>query len=514
MRLSPGFPLLAFLACGLRSLAAQEAVEDILRPSVVKIRNDECYGSGMFVDRDGLILTNAHVACSPLPYRVSAVTMTDGTYKEVTFRKVALLGFHTDYDLALLRVDPAECGGTIRPVVIAGQPARVHDRVWATGFPSDVDRGKSKVTSWGELRSNSREYHGGQYLELDLSVFSGNSGGPLCNDRGEVLGVVTAMLKDGALAVPISEFRLERFGPLRDRTPNRTVSVELIAQAEKAMETAGKTGPPPERAMLLFEIALLWDPGNAALYSTIGQLNLRGGRPAAAAAYLVRSLRLQPWSESPEAYRSLGLALNGLRQSEEAVIVWTESLQKFPADNAVLWGELASSLEREGRHLEAICSARIALKTFTPQAQAMNDLCRQAEERLTDAELSALRNRVKDLDSFLGRMQSAAEKARRDGQSFLSPDAEKIIMTYGGAQQEFAPAALRRPDPAPPRPVEMTDEELTARFIRGRITVAREHLRDGRVEKAVEILDDLVRTYPSNAETEPARLALRLIRKR
>jgi len=79
-----------------RSLAAEENPEEILKPSVVAIRNDECAGSGMFIDDSGLILTNAHVACSPLPYRVHALATVKRVMKEVVFRKVAVLGFHPE----------------------------------------------------------------------------------------------------------------------------------------------------------------------------------------------------------------------------------------------------------------------------------------------------------------------------------------------------------------------------------------------------------------------------------
>src|SRR5258708_37983177 len=86
-------------------LAAQESVDDKLKSSVVRIGNDESSGTGMFLDVDGLILTNAHVACSPLPFQVQAIAKVEGSPKEVTFSKVNLVGFHPSYDLALLRID-------------------------------------------------------------------------------------------------------------------------------------------------------------------------------------------------------------------------------------------------------------------------------------------------------------------------------------------------------------------------------------------------------------------------
>src|SRR6476620_3916227 len=119
MPFAPRVLALALLLLICRPLAAQDNPEEILKPSVVAIRNDECAGSGMFLDDSGLILTNAHVACSPLPYRVHALATVKRVVKEVVFRKVAVLGFHPEYDLALLKVDLAEQDATVKPVAIA-----------------------------------------------------------------------------------------------------------------------------------------------------------------------------------------------------------------------------------------------------------------------------------------------------------------------------------------------------------------------------------------------------------
>ena len=179
MRTSTGAPGLALLVLLASTAAAQESVEDKLRPSVVQIRNDESFGTGMFLDAEGLILTNAHVACSPLPFKVQALVRVRGKSKEVTFSTVTLLGFHPDYDMALLRVNPSEVEGEIRPVTIARQSALGRERVWAVGFPGDYDQGKIKVTTWGEMRSQNKDFHGMPSLEMDLSIYHGNSGGPL-----------------------------------------------------------------------------------------------------------------------------------------------------------------------------------------------------------------------------------------------------------------------------------------------------------------------------------------------
>jgi tetratricopeptide (TPR) repeat protein len=512
MRISAGALALAILLAPSRA-RAQQPVEDQIRPSVVQIRNDECFGSGMFLDTHGLILTNAHVACSPLPFRVLAIATIDGKPKEVTFTHVSLLGFHPEYDLALLRVDPEELGAEIKPLALAKTPPIDGERVWAVGFPSDHERGKAKVATWGEMRSANKDFYGMPYLSVDISVTHGNSGGPLCNEKGEVLGVVTASDPTGALAVPISAYKPEKFGPLKARVPNREVSSKLLNLADELMKTDGKDTP-SSQAMSYYETALLWDSGNASLYSKVGQMQISIGRFPAAVAYLTRSLQMEPWPEKADPYRLLGAALAGLRKQDEALAVWREGLDKYPLDNAELWGSLAVALEKAHHPIEAAFSARVALKTFSAHAGEMTELYHRCRDELDPRDLDHLRELEGDLDAHLGRLRAAAEKAHHDGRPFMNADAERVIGTMAGVQQVSALAALdpviesRRPEP--PR---IPDEEVEVRFIRGRIGVAKEYLRNGKPDKAIDILEDIVRTFPSNPETEAARLALKLVKR-
>lgn len=490
---------------------AQESVEEKLRPSVVRIRNDQSSGTGMFLDGDGLILTNAHVACSPLPFSVQALVKVNGRPKEVTFSKVTLLGFHPEYDMALLRVNPSEFSAAIKPVQLAREAAFPRERVWAIGFPGDYDEGKIKVTTWGEMRSLNKDFYGMSYLEMDISVYHGNSGGPLCNNKGEVLGVITAISRDGgALAVPISAYRPEKFGPLKNRVPNREMSSTILKMAEEELKSAG--GRPSEFAMMLLQTALLWDSGNAGLYAKVGGMNVLAGRAEAAVAYLTRSLQMQPWAERADTYHHLGLALAALRKSDEALAVWREGLDKYPLDNAPLWGELAAHLEKKRLYSEAALTARIAVKTRHARPAEMEAIHRRSHDALSRDDQQRLRTQENDIDNHLGRMRAASDQARRDHKTYLNPEAEKVIATMSGVQRESV-SGLGRVDVGKPGPLKMSDEELDIRFIRGRIDVAKEHLRYGRQDKAVEILQDVIQSYPTHPETEAARLALKIIQR-
>lgn len=511
MRSSQCALALATLTLLASAAVAQDNPEDVLRPSVVAIRNEECFGSGMFMDAAGLILTNAHVVCSPLPYRVHALAMVKGASKEVVFNKVSLLGFHPEYDLALIRIDPSECDATVTPVTIAPSPPAIRERVWAMGFPSDHDQGKTKVLSWGEVRDTNRDFFGDRYLDLDISVYHGNSGGPLSNNKGQVLGVITILEQEGALAIPIGAAKPESFGPLKNRAPNRTISSHLVREAEKLMDGA-PAARSVERAVVLYVEALLWDPGNALLYTKVGQINLTYGRAAPAVAYFVRSLQLQPWPEKPELYRDLGTAFAGIKKYDEAIAAWREGLFKFPLDNAFLWGELGVTLEREKKFYEAACCARFALRTYSKNAGDMNGLYKRVEGKLNAGELSHLRDLESHIDDHLGRLRADSDRARRDGKAYMTPEAEKAIGAYEGVQKEEGDPG-RRGLRTEQKPLVLSDDELSVRFIRGRIEVAKEHVRGGRPQLAIDILEDVVSSYPRHPETEGARLFLKLLRK-
>ena len=496
-----------------RALAAQDNPEEILKPSVVAIRNDECAGSGMFIDDSGLILTNAHVACSPLPYRVHALATVKRVVKEVVFRKVEVLGFHAEYDLALLKVDLAEQDATVKPVAIASGPPAIRERVWAMGFPGDHEKGRAKVLTWGEVRSTQREFYGDRYYEMDISVYHGNSGGPLANSKGEVLGVITILVQTGALAIPIGEAKPGNFGPLRNRVPNRAMSLDLITKADKLLK--GGTDPSSgAQAVMMYEEALLWDASNASLYTRVGKINLESGRYAAAAAYFIRSVQLQPWPDKAEVYLDLGVAFSGMKKDDEARAAWSEGLQKFPLDNSTLWGAMSLALERERRYFEAASCARIALRTFNGRAGDLNALFQRVEGKLSAEEMTKLRDLESGIDGHLSRLNAEAGRARREGKAFMTPEGEKVIGSIDGVRQEARNVGTGRLEPAPPaRTPVYSDAELDARFVRGRIEVAKEHVRSGHPEKAIEILDDVVRSYPTHPETEPAKLLLKLLRK-
>ncbi|MCF7838043.1 MAG: trypsin-like peptidase domain-containing protein [Candidatus Marinimicrobia bacterium] len=159
-------------------------------------------GSGVIIDAAGYILTNYHVV--ERASRIQ-VTLADGT----TYEAERLAGDETG-DLALLKIE-ADAPLPVLPLA-AAEPPLLGETVIVVGNPF----GLGHSVSVGVLSGINREArHGGQVLfrdilQIDAAVNPGNSGGPLVNLDGELLGISVAFYEQGqniGFAVPISRVR-------------------------------------------------------------------------------------------------------------------------------------------------------------------------------------------------------------------------------------------------------------------------------------------------------------------
>ncbi len=503
------------------SLAAQDkekngVVTAKLSPSVVAIRNLEGHGSGMILDAKGLILTNAHVVCSPLPFYVEATGTVGTETKTLKFQNVSLLGVHPEYDLALLQIDPSEHRATLKPVTTSSATLNAGDPLWAIGFPADVNSGRSKYLTWGKVKSTKRMFYSDPYIEMDVSLYFGNSGGPICDANGDVVGVATAIAEDGnTLAASIGLVKPEQFVPLRQRAPNHKMSTMLIGMAEKEMDAATKgRGASLGLAIMCYQKALIFDAGNASLYAKIGRFNFAASRYDFAIAYYARSLQIQPWPDKGAGvYRELGAALVCNKKFDDAITTWKEGLRKYPLDNSQLWDDVAVIMMDTDNPLEAACSARTALKCFSNNPDAMNAIYKKAREKLPPEDMGKLREYETGLDAWLAELRVQAEKGRKDGKEYLTPEMEKLMQSISGVQQSGKIDLTKMGFKRGIEKLNVSDSELTEMFVRSRVDTAGELLRAGKIEQAGKTLEDVIQTYPNHPETGYARELLKLIKK-
>lgn len=191
------------------SAGASMSTEDIAeqyRPSVVLIYAENAltygYGTGFFISEDGYIATNQHVVAD-------ATSVTVKLYSGKSFQ-ATVVGASASDDLAVLKID----GGRY-PCVRFGDSdsLRVGEVAVAIGHPSGEDAPWS--TTQGIISALNREItvNGNGTIEeltmiqTDAPVNPGNSGGPLFNGRGEVIGIVTRKLTNNegiGFAIPMN----------------------------------------------------------------------------------------------------------------------------------------------------------------------------------------------------------------------------------------------------------------------------------------------------------------------
>ncbi|MEK7294906.1 MAG: trypsin-like peptidase domain-containing protein [Actinomycetota bacterium] len=174
-------------------------VTNALSDSVVTISSEvtdasgsgEAVGTGVVLTADGEILTNAHVVAEATSVRVRFAGETEPRQAEV-------LATDPGNDLALIKINAT---GLV-PVVFA-QPGsvRVGDSVVAIGYALALDGGPTVSTGIVSALKRTIITDSGALnglIQTDAAISSGNSGGPLVNMRGEVIGINTAVARSDA----------------------------------------------------------------------------------------------------------------------------------------------------------------------------------------------------------------------------------------------------------------------------------------------------------------------------
>ncbi|HEV2873783.1 MAG TPA: trypsin-like peptidase domain-containing protein, partial [Thermoleophilaceae bacterium] len=162
-------------------------------PGVVSVQAGPASGTGFVVNRDGTLITNAHVVGSADTAQVSFGDSGRMIDAEV-------LGTDVSSDIAVLRVDPGSVD-RLRPLTLANSDrVRVGDAVVAVGNPFGLDRTATAgiVSAVGREIRAPDGFQIDHVIQTDAPINPGNSGGPLLDARGRVIGVNTQIATGGA----------------------------------------------------------------------------------------------------------------------------------------------------------------------------------------------------------------------------------------------------------------------------------------------------------------------------
>lgn len=343
----------------------QTALPDLIRrvkPSVVSVLTYDAKGeplisgTGFFV-RASEVVTNMHVIKGA--HRVEIHTLEG---KGRTYPVAGALAVDDEADLALLKVDlPAERS---KPLTMTTSLPDEGEQIFVIGNPLRLEGSVSDgiVSAIREVPDL------GRIIQVTAPVSHGNSGSPLFNMRGEVIGIVTVKVTNGqninlALGVArinsLSRGELTSFDQIASRNKS-TTQPEVLAElwyrggidslwlgnydsALNYFETAANRNPKRpetwiqigyckvkqgrnEEAIRAYKRALQLRPDSAEAYNKLGDAYFYDGRFDDAIASYRQAARIQP--DQPEAYYNLGLAYleTGDRESAMAQSRMLESL--------------------------------------------------------------------------------------------------------------------------------------------------------------------------------------------
>lgn len=198
---------------GRPELSVEENIERC-GEAVVQVRTPVGLGSGFVIHPSGYVVTNHHVISGEHQISVTLYRRTEHELEQIHFKRVRIVALDPWVDLALLKIEDG--GDHDFATVPLGSVDTLHQGqpVFAVGSPLGLDRSVSE----GIISLTDRLAEGRLLIQTTTEVNPGNSGGPLFNLRGEVVGV--NQLKLAAIGLEGLSFAI-RVSTLKDFLRNR-----------------------------------------------------------------------------------------------------------------------------------------------------------------------------------------------------------------------------------------------------------------------------------------------------
>ena len=221
---------------------------DRFRSQVPRERQVRGQGSGFITDKNGIILTNAHVVSGADKV---TVTLKDGREFDGT-----VTGTDKVTDLAVVKINPQ---GADLPIAILGDSDQVQVGDWAIAVGNPV--GLNNTVTLGIISTLARSSAQVgipdkriDFLQTDAAINPGNSGGPLLDQNGNVIGINTAIRADATgigFAIPINKAKsLKDILARGQRVPHPYIGIQMITLTP---ELARQNNSDPNSALFIPE---------------------------------------------------------------------------------------------------------------------------------------------------------------------------------------------------------------------------------------------------------------------
>ena len=302
-----------------------------VKPSVVSVLTYDLKGeplisgSGFFV-RPGEVMTNMHVIKGA--HRVEIHTLEG---KGRTYPVAGALAIDEEADLALLKVDlPAERS---RPLTITSALPDEGEQIFVIGNPLRLEGSVSNgiVSAIREVPDL------GRIIQVTAPVSHGNSGSPLFNMRGEVIGIVTVKVTNGQnINLALGVTRIAALSGKELTSFDQVAAKGKPTQPEALAEVWYRGGIDSlwlgnyDNALNYFETAANRNPRRPETWIQIGYCKVKQGRNDEAIRAYKRAIQLRP--NSAEAYNKLGDAYFFGGRFEEAISSYKEAARIHPDD--------------------------------------------------------------------------------------------------------------------------------------------------------------------------------------
>lgn len=155
-------------------------------------------GSGFFISKDGLIATNAHIV-----QNANEINIVINNNSEKLNYKAKLVLLDNQNDVALLKIDDSNFFTLDNIPYSLNEKAEIGEKVYTIGYPLNNVMGENYKVTDGIISSLSGIADDVRYYQTTVPLQPGNSGGPLFNSSGNIIGITSSRLNGKAIGIEV-----------------------------------------------------------------------------------------------------------------------------------------------------------------------------------------------------------------------------------------------------------------------------------------------------------------------